>query len=517
MDKEYIIDGLAHGFSLIDQDLDNIVPAFMKNHTSATGHLRGKVEARIKAEIEDNNYIIVDSKPVIISALAAIEKADGQVRLIHDLSRPYGTALNDYAEKDPCYMQSVNDALQLIQPGFFMAKVDLEWAYRSVSIKQCEQILTGLQWTFDDGETRYMCDTKLPFGSRKSPAIFNRLTQAVRRMMERRGYNVVAYIDDFLVVGKTFEECIAAYNTLLVLLRQLGFRINWKKVVDPCQELVFLGIHINTISNKLSLDPDKKQKLLDCVESAQTKTRMTKAQLQSLAGKLNWACSVVRWGMARVQSIFQLIRNLSRPRHKAILTAAAKSDLAWWHSILAFGINERQIWVTQPQINIITDACSIGSGAFCLQDGSWLYANWLLDFPALAKQHINVKELAIIVYALCIYAPIYPGHHFNVGTDNMFSMYAINKGTSRNLLGRHLIFVLEWLCRTFSLSVSAYYIPGKMNCVADSISRLHKTEHRENVITMFKDIAPVYFMSELSLLYLSCQGSRALRADWSRK
>lgn len=442
---------------------------------------------------------------MIVSALAAIEKPNGQVRLIHDFSRPEGTSVNDYADKDPCYMQSIQNALELIQPGYYMAKIDLEWAYRSVSIKECEQILTGLQWSFEDGETRYLYDSRLPFGSRKSPAIFNRLTQAVRRMMEKRGYSVVAYIDDFLVIGETFDMCMAGYNELLLLLRELGFRINWKKVIDPCQELVFLGININTVNNKLSLDPDKKQKLLDYIDSVRTKARMTKTQLQSLAGKLNWACTVVTWGKARMDSVFQLIRNLRKARHKAQLTEAMRGDLAWWHGILASGINWRQIWETRSQINIITDASVVGGGAFCTENGSWLYANWHLDIPALAAQHINIKELAIIVHALSIWAPIYQGRHFRIGTDNIFSMYAINKGTARNAIGRHLLGILEQLCIAFDISISSYHIPGRLNCIADSISRLHNREHRQNVITLFKDSKPHYFMSPLSLLFLSNQ------------
>ncbi len=231
-------------------------------------------------------------------------------------------------------MQSVNNAIDILKPNYYMAKVNLEWAYQSISIKQCEQTLTGLQWTFSNGETKYLQDKKLPFGARKSPAIFNRLTQAVRRMMERRGYSIVVYLDDFLLVEETLEKCMTALNELVSLLRQLGFRINWKKVVDPCQELVFLGININTRDNFLSLDAKKKEQLLDTVNMAITRKRMSKTQLQSLAGKLNWAATVFPWGRTRLGSIFQLIRDLNKGNHKAIKTAALAEDLAWWATCL---------------------------------------------------------------------------------------------------------------------------------------------------------------------------------------
>ena len=71
-------------------------------------------------------------------------------------------------------------------------------------------------------------DTRLPFGGKRSPEIFNRLTQAVRRIMAKKGFNaVVVYLDDFLVIGETKE---AAFDALLNLLQNLGFKISWSKV-----------------------------------------------------------------------------------------------------------------------------------------------------------------------------------------------------------------------------------------------------------------------------------------------
>ena len=83
-------------------------------------------------------------------------------------------------------------------------------------------------------------------GSKLAPNIFHRLSQAVRRMMIRKGFSaIIAYIDDFWLVAPSFAECDAALQCLLVLLRKLGFQINWKKVVDPTQTLTFLGVEID--------------------------------------------------------------------------------------------------------------------------------------------------------------------------------------------------------------------------------------------------------------------------------
>ena len=83
----------------------------------------------------------------------------------------------------------------------------------------------------------------MPFGSRLARGIFYRLKQAVKRMIIRRGVTaVVVYLDDFFICAPTLNECIVAMNTLVALLRRLGFSINWDKVIDPTRCLPFLGI-----------------------------------------------------------------------------------------------------------------------------------------------------------------------------------------------------------------------------------------------------------------------------------
>ena len=92
--------------------------------------------------------------------------------------------------------------------------------------------------------------------------IFHRLTQAACRMMANKGYTVLAYLDDFLVIESTQLRCRAAFNMLVSLLESLGFTINWTKVVYPAQCLTFLGVEINTVKCELRLPDDRVAELL---------------------------------------------------------------------------------------------------------------------------------------------------------------------------------------------------------------------------------------------------------------
>ncbi len=209
-DKEFILDGLTHGFRIIDNNsvLDRVE---MNNYDSATClQTRHSVEDQIQQEIQEGNYVITKEKPTVVSALGAIPKADStDIRLIHDCSRPQGIAVNDYASIDKQTFQSVHEATRLIHPGYYMAKVDLKSAYRSVPIHPDCYAATGLKWKFSGNKSvTYLYDTRLPFGSRAAPGIFHRITQAVRRMMSRKGISgLVVYLDDFLIIARTQSEC----------------------------------------------------------------------------------------------------------------------------------------------------------------------------------------------------------------------------------------------------------------------------------------------------------------------
>ena len=97
-DCEFLLNGIEHGFDIITP---GVVPeqVEVKNHNSAVQpDIRPYVEHQIKTELEQGNYVLSHKKTNIISALGAIQKPDGGIRLIHDCSMPQGQAVNDYAE-----------------------------------------------------------------------------------------------------------------------------------------------------------------------------------------------------------------------------------------------------------------------------------------------------------------------------------------------------------------------------------------------------------------------------------
>lgn len=479
-DKDFLLHGIRHGFDIITDDLaPHKIQA--KNHPSANlqSPLYHLAHQQILTEIDNGNYVFADKPPKIISPLGIIPKPDGGVRIIHDCSRPIGCAVNDFARNfEKQKFQSVDDAGKLVSKNCFMAKVDLKSAYRSVKISTHSQEVTGLRWTFPDGHEYTFIDKKLPFGSKLAPGIFHRISQAIRRMMSRRGFTIVAYLDDFFICEKTKRRCAIALKTLIALLRRLGFCISWTKVFDPCQQIVFLGVEIDSTVLELRLPDVKLNELKQELSDFELRSRVTKKQLQSLAGKLNWASAVVRGGRVFLRRIINGIMRLKRDWHKLKLSGDIRQDIKWWQMYMS-NFNGRSLLLHNlPITTVSTDACKKGAGGVYHND--WFYVNWETDYPFAVDMHINELEAFSVALAAKRWAPFWQNRRVIINCDNAATVGCINKCSSRNSILMSFLRELFWLSATYNFHLVARHIPGHLNTKSDRVSRLHELKHCES-------------------------------------
>ena len=132
----------------------------LRNYKSATGvnNCRTVLE-QIQEEVDNGRYIKVNTPPTIVSALGAIPKPDSdRIRLIHDCSRPVGSAVNDFADHSPFKYQRLQDVIEIISPDCYLAKVDLKNAYRSVRTHPADHHLSApvVSWETKLGDSVYL-------------------------------------------------------------------------------------------------------------------------------------------------------------------------------------------------------------------------------------------------------------------------------------------------------------------------------------------------------------------------
>ena len=501
-DKEFLLNGISNGFDIIDEDSD-ISPVLCANHPSArtSSPLYAKASAQVLNEIECGNYVICDSAPEVVSPMAAIPKPDGGVRLIHDCSRPPGRSVNDYCSTDwKQKFARVDNAASLMTEGCWFSKVDLKHAYRSVGISEKSQLATGLQWEFK-GKTIYMKDTKLPFGARLSPGIFHRITQAVKRIMARKGYDLlIVYLDDFLLISNSKEACAEALSVLISLLRKLGFSIHRGKVVDPTQKITFLGVELDSVQMSMRLPHDKLCILRQELQGFLGRKRATKRQLQSLAGRLSWAAAVVKGGRVFLRRIFNKISMLRHSCHRTLVTVDVRQDIVWWFQFIQ-SFNGKSLLLDKTPIECVyTDACDKGAGGSFGAD--WFYYNWSQDWPEAETFHINEKEVLAVVLAAYRWSHLWQHKKVIIYSDNSVTVASINKGTARNKTIMRGLRSLFWLSAIFNFHLVARFIPGISNTVADSASRVHAQGFMERLLP-YTDYSPLHFhMSSKSLKFL---------------
>ena len=489
--REFLLTGIADGFHIVDQPPIHRVE--VENHKSAVSQLnRDKVEDQIIDELNNQQYKIVHNKPHIVSALGAIpKKGSEKVRLLHDASRPAGDALNDYAHPEHFQYQTIDDAMKLIKPGAYMAKIDLSNAYRVVRVHPSDWEYTGLKWTFrGHDKPTFMVDTRLSFGARKSPMIFNELTQAVRRIMAAKGFhNIVVYLDDFLVVEDSYESCKATMDVLRRVLRELGFRINYKKIEGPTQRINFLGVILDSNTMSVDLPASKCAELKETLSATMNKTKVTKKQLQSLAGKLNWASLCIYGGRFHLRRILDRMNCLQRPHHRTRVTCDMRADITWWLRFMDMFNGTVPMVDYRPVAPVSIDACSEAAGAFFLD--SFIYTPWASAGESVQSLHINHKEVMALEPAAHCWAPLWANKLVHVHSDNQAAVAIINKGSCKNPIAMESLRRVFWLSAIYNFRLKAFYYPGCRNILADSASRLHESGSWDRLLTSMAVIPAV--------------------------
>ena len=158
----------------------------------------------------------------------------------------------------------------------------------------------------------------------------------------------MVYLDDFFIIGATYAECLEIFSCLIELLQQLGFQISWHKVVSLTQCLTFLGILVNTVGQTLELPEDKLVALQDLVQAFIHRSRASKRQLQSLAGKLSWACRVVYGARTFCRRILDVVTAIKSASARYRLSLEFYADLQWWANFLMFLMASSRFWIPNP-------------------------------------------------------------------------------------------------------------------------------------------------------------------------
>ena len=488
-DAHFLLDGVCHGFKLTDPKSD-IESYFCHNYESATVSARAEIDKIMCEEVRSGKLSRVNVQPHCVHSMGAVPKSSGGFRPITDASKPDSRSINNYMEKtfSTFKYKSIDVVAEDLASQEYMSVTDITSAYRTAMIRPCDRTMQGLLWEID-GESTFIEDNFLSFGTRVAPFIFSRITDAVARYMVAQGYFCVNYLDDFLIKGPDYKTCREGQLLLHKVLRSLGFYISYKKVRSPSQVQTYLGIEIDSLEMKLRLPKEKVLKLQEEIVFFAGRRRSTKKQIQRLCGVLSHCATLIRGGRTFSHKVIAMLKLFNSKRRYITLSAAFHEDMKWWEKFAVHFNGEAKV-IQPPQCTSVVHTDASGTGFGAVTECDWLCGQWTSTLrmdvdmhghcrpcPTLDTQgNINVRELYPILEALDRWGESWRDHRVDCITDNTQVVAAINTGKSSNEVSMSILRDIFWQSVLYNCHLVATYLPGVENTVADALSRLKSSK-----------------------------------------
>ena len=470
---KFLLNGFTHGFDIGYRG--PVTQGQTRNLLSARENIPHVTEA-IRKELSRGHTAGPFSQPPFdtlhCSPLGAVPKKDGTYRIILDLSSPRGSSINEFISSTDFSVRysSFDDAVQLVSdigPSCVLAKLDIKHAFRLCPVRPSDWPLLGYQWL--DG---FFIDTRLPFGSRSSPFIFNKFADALLWILTTV-FNItfmVHYLDDFLICNVSHAKCKEDMDCMQSVFSQLGVPLAPDKVIGPSTCLTYLGIEIDSHNQSIRLPPDKLADLITLLHSWSAKKKCTKRELLSLLGSLSFACKVVKPGRMFLRRLIDLSTTVHHINHRITLNTEARADITWWITFLPTWNGKELIQsapVTSYSKKLFTDASLLGFGS--VYNNQWFSKKW----PAPYKDyHINFLELFAIVASVFTWGHDWANQQILFYTDNLCITNVWRSGTCINKDIMRLVRALFYFTAKNNINILMHHIPGQTNTLADLLSRL---------------------------------------------
>lgn len=395
------------------------------------------------------------------SPIFLVPKHDGSDRFILNLKR-----FNESVKQEHFKLEDIRSALNLLDNYDFMGRLDLKDAYHLIPISKPHKKFLRFEF---EGELFQF--NVLPFGLSSAPYVFTKIGRPIANYLRERGVRLIIYLDDFLIFGRTKEECGRNIKLAISLLTFLGFIINWEKSeTKPTTRIKFLGMIIDSVKMNLELPPDKKNRIREMIIQPLRQHSISLQNLARLTGVLVSACPAVAYGWLYYKELERLKCRASlevetNPNKKVPLSMEAEKDLAWWRGKILGARNK--IRSDSYDLEIFTDASPTGWGATCgnkKASGRW--------DPLEMKLHINLLEIKAAFLGLKCFLRDSQGKQVLLRIDNITALAYINKmgGIRHRALNDITKRLWQW-CEAKAHWVFAEYVASKDN-PADEGSRI---------------------------------------------
>jgi RNase H-like domain found in reverse transcriptase/Reverse transcriptase (RNA-dependent DNA polymerase) len=172
-----------------------------------------------------------------------IKKKSGESRLIIDYR-----AINARTDHQTYFLPLISDILASFHGAKYFATLDLFQAFFQVPLDEKSRVFTAFNCS--TGSYEFL---RAPFGLQGCPATFQNLTDSI--LSDMKWISVFNYLDDIIIIGKTFDEFIDNLVEVLKRFEDANLRFKPSKCSIGFQELSILGWKISQTG--ISVDPER--------------------------------------------------------------------------------------------------------------------------------------------------------------------------------------------------------------------------------------------------------------------
>ena len=429
---------VEHKIELLPDTRPVYIPAYRLPHSQR------EIANRKVQEMIDEGIVEPSTSPWN-SPLFLVPKKDGDFRPVVDFRQ-----LNRCTASQRFPLPVLTDLLQSLgENNSIFSSLDLMSGFWQVPLAKESQPLTA--FSTEKGHFQYL---RLPMGLKNSPICFQILINEVFRGI--LGNGVFAYLDDLIVVSRDMETHFQRLNDVFARLAHAGLKVKLTKCNFLRKRITFLGHVVD--ANGLHTSDDK----IAAVKNFPRPSSVT--QLKSFLGLSGYYRPFVPHYATLSSALLRLL----------------KKDVAFiWGEEQEHAFNALKNALTSapvlgfPNFNepfiLVTDASGKGLGAALMQRDSRnknrpiAYASRILN-NAESRYSITDLETLAIVWALRHFRDLIYGYSVTVYTDHK-AVKDLFKG--RNLTGR----LARWMVILEDYHPTIEYLPGKLNVVADALSR----------------------------------------------
>ena len=460
-------------FAKSDTDIGDIRDFQMDIHLTdeipvnqAYRHLPRKLYDDVKDYLSDlivNGWIQESSSPYA-SPIVCVRKKDGTLRLCVDYRK---LNLKTIPDRQP--IPRVQDLLDGLHGQKYFSTLDMAKAYHQGYVRDICRKYTAFStpWALFEW-------LRIPFGLKNAPAAFQKfINQALSGLLDKI---CLAYLDDILIYGKTFQEHKQNLRRVLKRLKAKGVKLRVEKCDFVKPEVRYLGRLVS--GEGYRADPID-VKALDKFRVAPKSV----GDVRSLLGFLGYYRNYVRDFAKILKPVYDLLK-IDSGASDGKKKSYDKHKTVNWSSDLQERVDTVITTLQSPTVMafpdfespfiLTTDASAVGLGAVLYQKQGDEKLNRVISYasrtlsPAEKNYYLHSGKLEFLAlkWAVTDKFPDYLGHgsKFTVLTDNNPLTYVM---TSAKLNATGMRWVTELAGYDFELR----YRPGKDNADADGLSR----------------------------------------------